>query len=501
MDELSSPRLSDVEICRIANLDEAFGMSHLDILLRTEEGRETFHEFMMWSLSDKNDLTPKKFGKMAPLMAQVLIEGDISIYDIADKRYEILEKIDERMNIFEMRHCIDLLMEGMTFDNLEIEETFRLHLKEVFVREYCMDLSVRAFAHDSFQEVVSNFSKNRGICLKECPFLGLSKSDFDKRFHEMIRDMVLSTFGEDSPQDPIEKCVAQKYYKRRLRNTKQELWRNTIYAQKIVFDLLKVFPEMHCCWRCRRLHLHCKGKQGKTLICAGCKCAVYCSRQCQVQDWREGKHKECCEKIGLEWSLHEARKRRVGKALRKGRIFTKPIIVNGIERECFLRPSEKLDYFLCRKDSIENARLASMDAFYENVARLACGGTHPIFGDDTISSKLQKEISTPDYEDILSDFDHDSFTEEKITAMLNLAVVLKYQIDVYGRIAASKDFLHCYELSIDHFITLYICYEPLDIHQQTFGYNFYRFSLETELLQKLYLYNKGMGNEDTEKHM
>ncbi|GFH47825.1 hypothetical protein CTEN210_04301 [Chaetoceros tenuissimus] len=473
----------------------------------TVEEKEAFEEFMLWSLRGKAYLTTKSFERL--VIAKMIVEGKISIEDITLKRSEILEKIDRRITSFEMQHGIHLLMEGIKFDSFELESDFRLQLAEVLEREHRYLLPLLLIAHDSFQETISKFSNKGGVCLENCPFFGLTEHDFNQRFNKKIGDMVESSFRREYPQEINYMCVILSYYMHRSGTTKLESslesFGNTIYAQTIIFSLLELFEEMHSCWRCKQLHLQGEGEQAKTLICASCKCAVYCSRECQIKDWKEGRssHKKCCENISLRWSLHYANKRRVGKALRKGRIFTKPVTVKGIERECFLRPSELLDYYLCCMRNAQNTRLASldtffssMDAFYENMARLACGGTHPIFGEDTISLKLQEKIRKG-YEDIFLDFDCGSFTKEQFSTVLNIAVVLKYQIEVYGRIAPSKhEHLHGFELSVDQFITLYICYEAFDLHKQTFRYDFDRFRLEQIFLQELKAYQ----NEEKEEH-
>ncbi|GFH47836.1 predicted protein [Chaetoceros tenuissimus] len=458
-------------------------ISHLDVLLGTEEGKEAFHEFLMWSLSDKADLTPKKFKRLA--LAKYLMEGNISIDDILSKRIEIFQDADQQIYTFEFQEGIDLVMNGIQFDNLVFKEEFQSELEDILLEGY-RDLPVHDYLYDSFQVVVSKFSNQKGICLKDCPFVGLSKLCLD----EIIGNMVLSSLSVEDLQDQKKISyvrMIETYYTHQLRTTKEESFGNTIYAQEILVSLFKLFEEMHSCWRCKRWLLKGRGS-AETLICASCKCAVYCSQECQVNDWREGKHKRCCEHIGLEWSLYEANKKRVGKALRQERIFTKPLIVNGVEMECFLRPSEKLDYFLCRKDSIENARLASMDAFYENVARLACGGKHPIFGDDTLSLQLQEKMSSEEYEDLFLYFDRgsfaieemaltdrDRFTREEISTVLNISQIIKYQIDSYGMNAADRDNLLFHDLSVDQFITIYICYEPLNLHKKFFGYDFDKF--------------------------
>ena len=132
---------------------------------------------------------------------------------------------------------------------------------------------------------------------------------------------------------------------------------------------------------------------------------MYCSRECQVKHWKEGKHDECCESIRLEWSVYERKKKRVERALRKERIFTKQITVNGIKKECFLPPCEPLDCCICKigTEELANVPDASMDKYYENIARLACGGKHLLFEEETLSSKLEEMIRNG-YENVVSEF-------------------------------------------------------------------------------------------------
>jgi hypothetical protein len=40
---------------------------------------------------------------------------------------------------------------------------------------------------------------------------------------------------------------------------------------------------------------HCAGRHAKLLKCARCKVATYCQRDCQVEDWKIGKHKLACQ--------------------------------------------------------------------------------------------------------------------------------------------------------------------------------------------------------------
>lgn len=53
--------------------------------------------------------------------------------------------------------------------------------------------------------------------------------------------------------------------------------------------------------------------------CAGCKRAIYCSRECQVHDWKEGGHKQDCKLMATSYmqaAATEASKREVKNAKR-----------------------------------------------------------------------------------------------------------------------------------------------------------------------------------------
>lgn len=234
--------------------------------------------------------------------------------------------------------------------------------------------------------------------------------------------------------------------------------------------------------------MHGKGNETKTLICYRCECATYCSKECQTDHWKGGEeyinsHKKICDTVSEIWCAYESKRKRVDKAIRKGRIFTKPIIINGIERQCFLRPSEKFDYTLCGNscDSLNNALCSSMDAFYKNIATLACGGNHLVFGNETISPQLQEKIQIF-HEDLLSDFDPKTLKEEEISAMERTAELLQY----WDRYWTDHNRVHKRStLSVDRFITLYICYEPFDLVKQGAGGYLDKFEIEANVLKQL----------------
>ena len=125
-----------------------------------------------------------------------------------------------------------------------------------------------------------------------------------------------------------------------------------------------------------------------------------------------------------------------------------------------------------------------MDAFYENIATLACGGKHKLFGNETITPHLQEMIRAG-YEDVLSEFDPSSCTKDKIIALLCTVELLKLKNDSYDEITVRGKQSVSIDLSTDRFITLYICYEPFHLHKQTFCEDVNKFTFEIEIIDKL----------------
>lgn len=444
---------------------------------------EAFEEFMLWSLSeDKYELTPKKFSKMAPRMATKLAEDDVSIEYIMCKRKCVLGDIEEQIQSIEFGEGINHLMTGMKFENgFSAKRAFKQQLEESVSRnkDKFSSVPLHAYVYDSFHEVISTWSSQ--IHLDDSLFFGISKAEFDKLFQSMVKDFVTSAYHFKSEENKI--VIFEKYYLHPNARV-ESLEEGTYFAQDLLKSVLILFKEMHRCWRCERLHLEGEGSKTKALICAGCKCAVYCSRECQVMHWREGKHEECCGKTDRLWSAYESRKKRVGRALVKEKIFTKPITVDGKEKKCFLGPCPQVDYFVCRtvpKD-IEYAAFKTLDIYYETIARLACGGKHPLFDDETISSKLEENIRIG-YKAVLSEFDPKSVTEEEIMDMHLIAETLQYDENYFTK----EDLMRCNDelsgdrLSIDRFIILYICFTTFNLGKGTMN----KFSFELNLLEEL----------------
>ncbi|GFH47851.1 hypothetical protein CTEN210_04327 [Chaetoceros tenuissimus] len=234
--------------------------------------------------------------------------------------------------------------------------------------------------YEAFQAATIKWPQLRNVCFGDCPFFDINVYNFPKVFKEMLEKFASPMKISEMKNGKL----LQKFYSHP--SAGQGFLKTNL--QILLNTLLSLYQEMNTCWECNKL-------DGKALICASCKFAAYCCKECQVKHWNEGKHKDNCKNIGLLWSTYERRKKRVGRAIYKDkRVFAKPIKVNGIEKQCFLRPCEPLDYYLCNINSDTDTDSKSLDIFYENMTKMACGGKHLLFGDDTISSRRRFEQAT-----------------------------------------------------------------------------------------------------------
>ena len=244
-----------------------------------EEDEEEFYEFMLWSIGkNKADLTPKSFAKSAPRMAMKLIASDASIQGIWEKRKEMIEMIENGIQHIEAR----ALLTGIKIDHDEMIDEFRQQLNESlskYVKKF-KNTPISAFLYDSFREVISKFANKGGICPADSFYFELKRVEFDELFRRMIEKTLKQSYQSDGT---FEKII-QKYYMHR--KAREESHKEAdVYVQMTLAFLLKLYKELHKCWRCNQLYG--KGNETKSLICASCKCAVYCSRECQVNHWKE----------------------------------------------------------------------------------------------------------------------------------------------------------------------------------------------------------------------
>ncbi|GFH47838.1 predicted protein [Chaetoceros tenuissimus] len=448
-----------------------------DTVLSIDEGKGAFDEFMLWSLSDEADLNPKKFARQASGIAKLLIPCEISIKPLLERRCQSLTQIELKAKEYEYQETYQILSNGIKFESPKYKDEFKKEWREVLSRidwENSMKTPMHLVLYDSFQEVLSKWSNSSKASLDDDSiFASRSRQEFDELCSRMLKNMI-----RNEPKMMNDKLF-QKYSLHPTARGEEYLGKGIVYAHKLLVSVLTLYEELHRCWKCNRLHG--KGNETKALICEGCKVVVCCSKECQVEHWKEGNHKKLCRSTDDIWSAYESRKKRVGRAIRKGRIFTKPISINGIERECFLRPCEFLDYYVCTLSPPSNneARFASMDLYYENIARLACGGKHILFGDQTISSQLEEKIRTG-FEDVISEFNPETVKEEEISAMEKIVEMIQFKESYL-----TNHDLRRSSLPVDKFITLYICYGSFDLSKQIVGGNLDKFEIETNLLRQL----------------
>ncbi|GFH47842.1 hypothetical protein CTEN210_04318 [Chaetoceros tenuissimus] len=434
------------------------------------EDEKDFEAFMLWTLSDRADLTPKKFDKIAPRTAKILITGRNSIQEILEWREKRIRKLDERLKEFELEKGMQILMEEVKLKSKKEEDEFRQDLKTVVNRQKSY-MVPPANVFDSFQEVAFYWKESKNVCLDDCRFLKMTASQFYEYFMEKIPMFVNAQEVTEAEGGKL----FQRFYSHPSSKTnypKDEM-------PKLLSSLLSLYQEMKRCWECNDL---CDREIERSLICSLCKCATYCSRECQVKHWKQGNHEDCCKDIGFSWSTYERNKKRVERSLyRDQRVYTKSIKVNGLEKQCFLRPCETFDYFLCTLNSGDTR--ASMDTFYKNLASLSCGGKNLLFGDDTISSQLEKKIKT-EVKDVISDYPNTLQTSELIT-MRTFAALLQYKktdLDLKEELIGS--------LQIDQFFILYLCFESYNLCEYITGKEFSdKFNIESDFLQGLKSYH------------
>lgn len=72
---------------------------------------------------------------------------------------------------------------------------------------------------------------------------------------------------------------------------KLDEWRNAGSVDGVAKKLASLKLKKGSCFRCDR-------RKVSLLRCSGCKVAEYCSKECQKEDWKDGKHKNMCPLMG-----------------------------------------------------------------------------------------------------------------------------------------------------------------------------------------------------------
>lgn len=449
------------------------------ILSRTDEERKIFDDFMIWSLGDKADLTSNKFAKMAPGMANMLLEGKVAINDVVFKRGDKIPYLEQRSKSWDIQ--INILVSSLDecFSSTTDRQDFEKKLQSALLMEQMKNENslMSSYRKEVFQKVASEWFHPQDI-IDKCVYYNASEETFHKNF-AVAEELVIDTFLEVVDDDNYE--VLKKYYLNsnlRLLVMKEDD-EISFNEENKIFSILNLHKERWRCWQCNEL-------RGKSQLCAGCNCAVYCSRKCQVKHWKVG-HKDSCKENAKYWSRFETCKKRIAKGLKDERVYTKQIIVDGVEKESSLRPCETMDYLVSQEIvqlSPEVLEFASIDTFYENMAILAGGGTHPIFGNETIAPKLQEMINEKSYEGIFSDFSPKNVTEDEIRAMVKILSHLMLGKHVQFQWESLRE-NSIVDLSVERFIAFYICFETINLDITNIFKDWDKFQSEQRYLQEL----------------
>ncbi|GFH47848.1 predicted protein [Chaetoceros tenuissimus] len=471
-----------------------------DSILSSDEELKALEEFILWSLSDKIDLTTKKFEKIA--LAKMLLEGRVSKEDLVMKRAVIISRFEDLSKELELIATVNILVTSLDefFRSATERKGFEEKLTSALLLEQGLvqkNSVMSSYRQKVFQEVASKWFCLAVNEINTCVYYNSSEETFNRQF-------------EDSEKLEIDALArhfkGSEIFKKYFFNTNaREASLEGFYEQKTIGAVLSHHEERWKCWECKELGG--KGTQ-KSQLCASCKCAVYCSRECQMNHWKVGLHKKNCMEICKFWSRYETSKKRIGKALKDERLYTKLLIIGGIEKECWLRPTERVDYLVAQTILLhppefgEQAEHASIDIFYKNIATLACGGTHPIFGNETITheAELQKLISE-NCDGILPDFNLKEVTEKEIKAMADISVFLmlgRDSEDINWDLVKENFKNNSEDLPVERFIAIYIYYESLNRDNMTvwFTNSWNRFQSEKWFLDQLRVPYKEWMKED-----
>ncbi|GFH47845.1 hypothetical protein CTEN210_04321 [Chaetoceros tenuissimus] len=453
------------------------------ILSRTVEERKIFDEFMIWSFSDKADLTSNKFAKMAPGIANMLLEGKVAVNDLVFKRGDKIPYMEQRSKSWDIQLSLTILVSSLDecFSSTSDRQDFEKKLQSALLLEQMKNEHslMSTYRQDVFQKVASEWFHPQEITDK-CVYYNASEDTFQK-YYEDAQALVIDNFTipEDDNNEVLKKYYLNSNLRLSVMKDDDELFFN---EENKIFSILKLHKERWRCWQCNEFG-------GKSQLCAGCNCAVYCSRKCQVKHWKVG-HKDSCKENGKYWSRFETCKKRIAKALKDERVYTKQkqFIVDGVEKESSMRPCEKIVSQEIVRLPPENFECASIDTFYENMAILAGGGTHPIFGEETITPKLQKMIDEENYESIFSDFSPKNVTENDIRAMVKIFAHLmlgRHVQQFQWESLRENSIIDSKDLSVERFIAFYICFETIDFDIINLFKDWDKFQSEHQYLQEL----------------
>ncbi|GFH55495.1 hypothetical protein CTEN210_11971 [Chaetoceros tenuissimus] len=407
---------------------------------------DVFEQFFKWSLSDKEDINSKKFKKKAPLAAEWLLtedSGDKADERLQDKRKERLTKLEHESKMFHMDLPRKILVDSMsTFFKSEGEKNDFGQQLDATIKRLEKTCWPTLLITSAFDELAEKWSTQRGIAIH------------NHRYYRNNPFQFLVNFEEDKNKMIEKKSdLFQRYQEiRNETNPHDSITYMGNEVETTLFTFMGGYQHRDNCWECEQEYVS---------KCSGCQCAKYCSKACQVKHWKGG-HKGKCKDIGSIWSMYSLNKKHVNKRMKDNRI----------SNTCFLPPSRSIDTQLCHVNSC-NMSMFSMDTFYRNMENLVDGGTHPIFGEQTINPKLATYLNmlssdTGLMRSILDlNFLHKPIQQNETDAAIVYAMQLMSDVpsqdELYWERQIQRMQNNSTNLTIDKFLTLYAVFDFLEM--------------------------------------
>eukprot|EP00555_Chaetoceros_dichaeta_P011468 CAMPEP_0198262182 /NCGR_PEP_ID=MMETSP1447-20131203/10742_1 /TAXON_ID=420782 /ORGANISM="Chaetoceros dichaeta, Strain CCMP1751" /LENGTH=367 /DNA_ID=CAMNT_0043950337 /DNA_START=3 /DNA_END=1103 /DNA_ORIENTATION=- len=198
------------------------------------------------------------------------------------------------------------------------------------------------------------FSGKAGRFLKNCPLYGVTP----EAYHKPGMPMSLFADANDSSWDQEQD---------RMSDFKKE------HLLTVAHNVARGLQDVkHMCWECESF------AECDLQLCAKCKTARYCSRDCQVSAWKNG-HKLKCNALRSRYAAFEKSFKTVGDAYKNPVDSAAAAMI-----ECGIALSDEIDYrvlglLVSNPTPLEGHELikkhggAQMEFFYKNIARVARG--------------------------------------------------------------------------------------------------------------------------------
>lgn len=337
---------------------------------------DVFEEFLIWSFTSLKDLHSTsiskknlmKLHKKAPRTAKMLVENINVLSELNKRRKEKIQQLEKEAKDFPTCILLKSLKKHHFKSNGEridfgqkLQATIRKRAKKL--KNMGDIISMYQLV---FDDMVEKFSNKRDISIVDCRFYKISKDAFQNEFEQ--ESEILQIFMQ---------------FQERVHPSSNYM------TLELIMSMANQM-QIHSCNRVKQKCFECQEEnvQEKEVICSGCQVAVYCSPKCQKKNWFKGHNKKCKE-LGQIWSTYTTNKKHIQKAIEDERVWTEDINIDGKSCKCVLRPSPGIDSDV--SGSVENLETCSIKTLYRNLATIACGGKHLIFGEETLRPSLRNQ--------------------------------------------------------------------------------------------------------------